>query len=137
IVGNIRGGSGEIESTYVRVFSESLSPLDTGHILVERSSLGLENDGRSRSLARAVKEIGERYVPHFGVEMINRRDRFLRGGDHISFHQRGYSAVRLTEAKEDFDHQHQDVRMENGREYGDLPKFLNLRYCANVARINA
>jgi hypothetical protein len=66
-----------------------------------------------------------------------RRDRYLRGGDHISFNQEGFPAVRLTEFREDFNHQHQNVRSENGIEYGDLPKFVDFDYVANVARVNA
>ncbi len=137
IVGNIRGGQGGVESTYVRVFSEGLGRLDTGNILTQRQALGLENDGASRSLGRAVKEIGERYLPHFGVELIYRRDRFLRGGDQIPFQNGGFAAIRLTEAKEDFAHQHQDVRLEEGVRYGDLPDFMDFNYCTNIARINA
>ncbi len=137
IVGAIRGGDGQVDSTTVRVFSQALSPLDTGSVLKRINALGLENDGPSRSLARYSKEIGERYVPHFSVRMIYRGDRFLRGGDHMSFHQRGFAAVRFSESKEDFNHQHQDIRMENGIQYGDLLKFVNPRYCANIVRVNA
>ena len=99
--------------------------------------LGLENDGPSRSLARYCTEIGERYVPHFTVRMIYRADRFLRGGDHMSFHQHGFAAVRFSESRENFNHQHQDVRTEGGVAYGDLLKFINPRYCATIARVNA
>ena len=137
IVGNIRGGNEEVESTYVRLFSEAYSPLDTGLTFRNRNSLGLENDGASRSLARYVKEVGEQYLPNFNVKMIYRRDRFLRGGDQLPFHERGYAAVRFTEAKENFNRQHQDVRTEGDKAYGDLPQFMNFDYCANVARINA
>ena len=137
IVGAIDGGDGQVDSTSVRVFSQALSPLDTGTVLRRENMLGLENDGPSRSLARYCKEIGERYVPHFTVRMIYRADRFLRGGDHMSFHQHGFAAVRFSESKENFNHQHQDVRKEGGVEYGDLLKFVNPRYCANIARVNA
>ncbi len=137
IVGSIHGGGGEVESSYVRVFSEAYSLHDSGATIRSRNALGLENDGPSRSLARYVKEIGERYVSNFEVRMIYRRDRYLRGGDHTPFHERGFAAVRFTEAKENFDHQHQNVRVENGKEFGDLSKFMNFNYCANVARINA
>jgi hypothetical protein len=97
----------------------------------------LENDGGSRTLARYIKEIGERHNPRFGVQLVYRLDRFLRGGDHRPFHERGFRAVRFSEVKENYDHQHQDLRVENGKEYGDLPKFVDFEYCANVARINA
>ena len=69
--------------------------------------------------------------------LIFRLDRYLRGGDHISFNEQGYAAVRFTEFREDFNHQHQNVRTENGVEFGDLPKFVNFDYVANVARLNA
>lgn len=137
IVGNSRGGSGNRENTYVRVFSEAFSPVDTGSVFRQRIALGLENDGGSRSLARYIKEIGETYNKGFGVTMIYRLDRFLRGGDHRPFHERGFRAVRFSEVKENYDHQHQDVRVENGKEFGDLPRFMDFEYCANVARVNA
>ncbi len=135
IVGAARGGDGSIDSTTVRVFSEAYSPLDTGMVFARRNAVGLENDGVSRSLARYVEEIGQRYVSGFRVQMIYRLDRYLRGGDHAPFHQRGYAAVRFTEAKEDFNHQHQDVHREQG--FGDLPEFMDFSYLANVARVNA
>ncbi len=137
IVGGIRGGGGEVESTFVRLFSEAYSPADTGSVFRQRNLLGLENDGASRTLARYIQEIGAQYVPNFGVRLVYRRDRFLRGGDHLPFHERGFPAVRFTEARENFDHQHQDVRTDSGKQYGDLPAFVNFAYCANIARINA
>ena len=137
IVGGTHGGDGNVESTYVRLFSEAYNPLDTGSVFQQRNFLGLENDGGSRTLARSVKEIGEKYLPNFGVRLVYRRDRFLRSGDHVPFHQRGFAAVRFTEARENFNHQHQNVRIEKGVEYGDLPKFMDFHYCANIARVNA
>lgn len=135
IVGNTEGGSGAAESTYVRLFSEALSPADSGRALARINSLGLEEEGVSRSLARFIKETGERYVPGFSVRMIYRRDRFLRGGDHTPFHQHGFAAVRFSEAAENYDRQHQNP--DSAKRIGDLPEFVNARYCANVARINA
>ena len=137
IVGSTVAGDGTKENRYVRLFSEAFSPLDTGSVFRQRISLGLENDGGSRSLARYIKEIGECYNPQFGVALVYRLDRFLRGGDHRPFHERGFRAVRFSEVKENYDHQHQNIRVENGREYGDLPKFVDYEYCANVGRINA
>ena len=137
IVGSTIAGDGTRENRYVRVFSEAFSPLDTGSVFRQRISQGLENDGGSRTLARYIKEIGERHNPKFGVQLVYRLDRFLRGGDHRPFHERGFRAVRFSEVKENYDHQHQDIRVENGKEYGDLPKFVDFEYCANVARINA
>jgi hypothetical protein len=69
--------------------------------------------------------------------LVFRLDRYLRGGDHLSFLQQGFAGVRFTEFREDFHHQHQDVRTENGIEYGDVPKFVDFDYVANVARLNA
>ena len=137
IVGSTVSGEGKREGSYVRVFSEAFSPTDTGITFRMRNSLGLENDGASRSFARYVKDVGERYVPGFGVKMIYRRDRFLRGGDHSPFHERGFAAVRFSVAVENYDWQHQNIRFENGKEYGDLPKFMDFSYCVNVARTNA
>ncbi len=137
IVGSSRGGDGRKENAFVRVFSEAYSPLDTGSFFRRRNTLGLENDGNSRSLARYVFAMQERYLPAFAVRMIYRRDRFLRGGDQQPFHEKGFAAVRLTEAAEDFDHQHQNVRVENGRAFGDVVAAMDFEYCANVARVNA
>ena len=91
-------------------------------------NLGLENDGEARQLARYIKEIGERYVDNLEVKLIYRNDRFLRGGDHTSFVNQGFSAVRLTEFNENYDHQHQDIRKENGKQFGDLPEFMDFEY---------
>jgi Zn-dependent M28 family amino/carboxypeptidase len=137
MVGSTISGDGTKENRYVRLFSEGFSPLDTGSVFRQIVSLGLENDGGSRTLARYIKEIGERYNPRFGVDLVYRLDRFLRGGDHRPFHERGFRAVRFSEVKENYDHQHQDIRTENGKEYGDLSKFVDFTYAANVARINA
>lgn len=103
-------------------------------------SLGLENDSSSRELARYVWRTGEMYSSSLGAfrpQMIFRQDRFLRGGDQTSFNEAGYSAVRFTEYREDFNRQHQTPRTENGIEYGDWPKWVDFDYVANVARINA
>ncbi|MBS1631569.1 MAG: M28 family metallopeptidase [Bacteroidetes bacterium] len=129
-----------INNTQVRVFSEGLSVLDTGRVERTIRSLGLENDGRSRQLARYVKETGERYVDNLQVVMVYRSDRFLRGGDHLPYLERGFSAVRITEMNENFYHQHQDVRMENGIQYGDLPEFMDFEYlrknsCLNLSNL--
>ncbi|MEP7262818.1 MAG: M28 family metallopeptidase, partial [Usitatibacter sp.] len=77
------------------------------------------------------------YVKDFTVQVIWRRDRFLRGGDHFPFLEAGYPAVRFTEPVEDWRHQHQDVRLENGVQFGDLPEFVDFGYVAQVARVNA
>lgn len=125
-----------IDNTRLRVFSEGVSALDTGRAAANLRSLGLENDGRSRQLARYLKETGERYVDNLEVVMIYRADRFLRGGDHSPFQQRGYAAVRMTEMNENFNHQHQDLRTEKGVVYGDLPEFMDFEYLRKNTGIN-
>ncbi len=129
-----------INNTKIRVFSEAFSIQDTGRAALAIRSLGLENDGKARQLARYVKEIGERYVDNLEVVMIYRNDRFLRGGDHTPYVNRGYAAVRFTEMNENYYHQHQDVRMENGIQYGDLPEFMDFEYlrkntCMNLSNL--
>jgi len=100
-------------------------------------NLGGESDSASRELARYVAEVDSSYDIGVTPMLVFRLDRYLRGSDHISFNQQGYAAVRFTEYREDYHHQHQDVRTENGIEYGDLPKFVNFDYVAGVARLNA
>ncbi|MGC2182180.1 MAG: peptidase M28, partial [Terriglobales bacterium] len=82
-------------------------------------------------------EVARAYPSAVKPLLVFRLDRYLRGGDHYSFNQQGYAAVRFTEYREDYNHQHQNVRTEKGIEYGDLPKFVNFDYVANVARVNA
>ncbi|HEX2845251.1 MAG TPA: M28 family metallopeptidase [Chitinophagaceae bacterium] len=125
-----------INNTQVRVFSEAFSTQDTGRAISTIRNLGLENDGKARQLARYVKEIGERYVDNLQVVMIYRNDRFLRGGDHTPYVNRGYAAVRITEMNENYYHQHQDVRMENGIQYGDLPEFMDFEYLRKNTAMN-
>jgi hypothetical protein len=119
------------------VFSEGVPSNETQQEATTRRSVGGENDSQSRQLARFIKEAAEHYVPAMKVAMIYRRDRYGRGGDHIPFLERGYAAVRFTEPNEDYHHQHQNVRLENGVQYGDLPQFVDYEYVADVARVNA
>ncbi len=120
----------------VRVFSEGVPSSETEDEAKVRRNVGGENDSASRQLARFIDTTAAQYTPKFDVAMIYRRDRYLRGGDHIPFLEQGYPAVRFTEPTENFDHQHQNVRIENGKQYGDLPKFDDFPYIANVARVN-
>lgn len=137
IVGsNNSNGTNIVDNTRLRVFSEAIAQQDTGRALTAIRNLGLENDSRSRQLARYVKETGERYVDNLQVVMIYRSDRFLRGGDHIPFLQKGYTAVRLTEMNENFDHQHQDLRTEKAVVYGDLPGFMDFEYLRKNTGVN-
>lgn len=128
--------TGIIDNTKLRVFSEAFSVQDTGRAFTNIRNLGLENDGRPRQLARYVKEVGERYVDHLQVVLVYRNDRFLRGGDHTPFVQRGFTAVRLTEMNENYLHQHQDVRTEKGVVYGDLPEFMDFEYLRKNTAVN-
>jgi len=129
-----------IGNTKIRVFGEAFSIQDTGKAALNIRNLGLENDGKARQLARYVKETGERYVDNLEVVMIYRNDRFLRGGDHTPYVNRGFAAVRFTEMNENYYHQHQDVRLENGIQYGDLPEFIDFEYlrkntCMNLSNL--
>jgi hypothetical protein len=125
-----------INNTQVRIFSEAFSVSDTGRRFQQIRSLGLENDGKARQLARYIKEVGERYVDQLEVKMIYRNDRFLRGGDHTPFVAQGYAAVRITEMNENYYHQHQDVRKENNIQYGDLPEFMDFEYLRKNTALN-
>lgn len=137
IIGNTLGGNGVRDRGTVRVFSEGVPSNETQAEANTRRSVGGENDSASRQLARFIKETGEQFVPQMKVMLVYRRDRYGRGGDHIPFLERGYPAVRFTEVHENFRHQHQNVRVENGVTYGDLPEFVDFQYVANVARVNA
>src|SRR5665647_1560557 len=125
-----------IDNTKVRVFSEGIPHYKTEKNVARIRALGLENDGKSRQLARYVKEIGERYVDNLEVVMIYRNDRFLRGGDHTPYVQQGFVAVRITEMNENFTRQHQDVRVENGIQYGDLPQHIDYEYLRKNTAMN-
>lgn len=138
IVGSSHGDAGQMDDSHVRLFAEGVpSGKELSSDWQTRASTGGENDSPSRELARAIRETAEANVPGMHVTVVYRRDRFLRGGDHIPFLQAGYPAVRMTEPNEDFRHQHQNVREENGVKYGDLPEFVDFEYVAKVARVNA
>ena len=138
---DIVGGdkSPEQDHSVVRLFSEGLPSAATEQEILRIRGLGGENDSGSRQLARYVADVGRAYRDDVGVKpmLVFRLDRYLRGGDHSSFNQQGFAAVRFTEFREDFHHQHQNVRTENGIEYGDLAKFVDFDYVARVARLNA
>ena len=137
IVGNTLGGNGVRDRRTFRVFSEGVPSDETAEQARVRQSVGGENDSPARQLARFIKETSERYVPTLRVQLIYRRDRYGRGGDHIPFLERGFAAVRFCEPNEDYTHQHQNVRTEKGIVYGDLPEFVDYAYIAQVARANA
>lgn len=125
-----------VDNTKVRVFSEGLPHYETDKEIKRIMALGLENDGKSRQLARYVKEIGERYVDHLEIVMIYRTDRFLRGGDHLPYLQNGFNAVRITEMNENYARQHQDVRVEDGIHYGDLAEYIDYEYLRKNTAMN-
>ena len=137
IIGSTLGGNGVRDPRTVRVFSEGVPSNERPEEATVRRGVGGENDSASRQLARFIKETAERYVPGMRVTIVYRRDRYLRGGDHIPFLERGFAAVRFTEPNEDYRHQHQNVRIENGVQYGDLPQFADFNYIADVTRVNA
>ena len=129
-----------IDNTRIRVFSEGLPAYELDKNAANIRQLGLENDGRARQLARYVKETGERYVDNLQVVMVYRNDRFLRGGDHTPYVLNGFAAVRITEMNENYNHQHQDIRKENGIQYGDLTEFMDFEYlrkntCLNLCNL--
>jgi len=137
IIGNTYGmETGIKDNNSVRIFSEGVSVAESPVEAARRASTGSENDGQARQFARYIKEVSERYVDQLNVKLIYRRDRYLRGGDHTPFSQQGFAGIRITEMNEDFDRQHQDVRKENGVDYGDLPDFVDYIYTQKVTRMN-
>ena len=123
----------------VRVFSEGIPASASEAEIKLIRGLGGENDSASRQLARYIASVSSEYLQpkDFHPLVVFRRDRYLRGGDHTSFNEQGFAAVRFTEFRENYDHQHQNIRTENDVEYGDMPKFVDYSYVANVARLNA
>jgi acetylornithine deacetylase/succinyl-diaminopimelate desuccinylase-like protein len=137
IIGGVTTFKNAANRQTVRVFSEGVPSSETEAEANTRRGVGGENDSASRQLARFIKETADLYTPKFPAIMIYRRDRYLRGGDHIPFLEQGFTAVRITETNEDYDHQHQNVRTENGKFYGDTPEYVDYDYVANVTRVNA
>ena len=137
IVGNTHGIGGEHVDDRVRVFSEGIeAAADTAGVKQERTSGG-EDDSPSRALAKAIVRVAaENKAIGLEVIAVRRPDRFQRGGDHIPFLEAGYPAVRFTEATENYDRQHQTVRTENGRRYGDTIEFVDFPYLARVTALN-
>jgi hypothetical protein len=137
IIGSSHADDGRVVKDHVRLFAEGVPPLkempDPLRTLVRT---GGENDSLARELARFIKPEAEKHVRRMTVDIIYRRDRYLRGGDHSPFLDAGFPAVRMTEPNEDFRHQHQDLRKENGVQLGDLPEFCDFDYIAQVARVN-
>ena len=137
IIGSSLGQNGERDRHDVRLFADGPPPNETPVEATIRRTMGGENDTPARELARFAKDAAEPAVPTMNVWIIYRRDRFLRGSDHGPFLDQRYPAARFTEPNEDFRHEHQNVRVENGVQFGDLEQFLDFGYIANVARVNA
>ena len=137
IVGGSQSRDGRLERDRLRLFAEGIpARKELSDEALTAIRTGGENDLPTRQLARFVKAVGERYVAGIKVDVHWRRDRYLRGGDHFSFLEQGYPAVRFTEPNENWNHQHQNVRVENGIQYGDLPEFVDFPFVAQVARVN-
>jgi len=143
IVGDPTGPGGREARGEVRMFSEGIPTAilaregrATSAIRMLRS-LSAESDSTSRQLARYMHEIAIQHDLPVKPKLIFRPDRFLRGGDHTGFNEAGFAAVRMTEVYENYDHQHQDVRTEDGKQFGDLIEFIDAGYIADVARLNA
>jgi len=138
IIGNHEAEDGQLsDPNRVRLFAQGVPPqreldMETRRYL----QTGGESDMPTRQLARSIKEASESYIPDMEVWLIYRLDRYLRGGDHRAFLDQGYPAVRFSEPHEEFAHQHQDIREENGIQYGDLPEFVDFPYVARVTRVN-
>jgi hypothetical protein len=137
IVGSSKADDGTLDPRTIRLFAEGVPTSETPEQAATRRSIGGENDSSSRQLARFVRSVADNDATGMNVRVIYRRDRYLRGGDHIPFLELGCPAARFTEPHEDFAHQHQDVRVENGKQYGDLPEFCDYPYITRVAKVNA
>jgi len=152
--GDTTPGETHQDKSAIRVFSEGIPNPATPDQVRLIHNLGSDSDSPSRELARAISDTASTYFPEPGLHtkhltvsvsakepfhpvMIFRADRYLRGGDHTSFNLEGFPAVRFTEWRENFDHQHQNVRVENGIQYGDLIQYDDFNYIANVARLNS
>jgi hypothetical protein len=138
IIGSSHSDSGVLDNKHVRLFAEGIPPLrEVPDALRTQIQTGGENDSTSRELARFIKTTAEKCVAGMTVNIVYRRDRYLRGGDHSPFLDAGFPAVRFTEPNENFNHQHQDLRKEGDLQFGDLPEFCDFDYIADVARVNA
>jgi hypothetical protein len=136
IVGSSRADDGERDRRTIRLFAEGVPTAETPAEANVRRAVGGENDSPARQLARFAEDVAGNDATGMRIRVIYRRDRYLRGGDQISFLQQGYPAARFTEPNEDFAHQHQDVRVENGVLFGDLPQFCDFAFIAGVARVS-
>lgn len=136
IIGNIEGLNGKVDKDHFRLFSEGTRANEADADIKRRRSVGGENDSPSRNLARLVSELTGAVLPEFHAKLIYRADRFGRGGDQAPLQEAGYPAIRLTEAAENYNRQHQDLRVENGIHYGDVTSGVNIPYLTEMTKVN-
>ena len=137
IIGSDTGPNGQKMPFTIRLFSEGIPTVLTPAAIADLQNVGGESDSAARELARYVQEVAQNNATHMSIEQVYRRDRYLRGGDQISFLQNGYPAVRFTEPIENFNHEHQTPRTVHGVVFGDLPKFMDFDFNDRAARVNA
>ncbi|MGC1631849.1 MAG: M28 family metallopeptidase [Gelidibacter sp.] len=137
MIGNIEGVDGVIDNRTFRIFSEPVPPTETDKEREMRRFYGGEVDGISRQLARYVHKTTQTYMPEMNPMMVYRLDRFGRGGHHRPFNDLGFAGIRIMEAHENYTQQHQDIRLENGINYGDTFEHVNFPYAAKLTAVNA
>ncbi|MEX0738906.1 MAG: M28 family metallopeptidase [Pseudohongiella sp.] len=137
MIGNIRGINGVINNTTARVFSEGTRYVETEEEARQRRFQGGEVDSASRNMARYIDDIADQYIPNLDVMMVYRLDRFGRGGHHRPFNEAGFPAVRIMETNENYNWQHQDIRVEDGIAYGDVLEHVDFDYAAKLTALNA
>jgi Zn-dependent M28 family amino/carboxypeptidase len=136
IIGNIEGLNGKIDRDHFRLFSEGVKFGETDKEAAFRRRVGGEVDSPSRNLARLVAELTNAVLPDFHAKLVYRADRFSRGGDQSPMQEAGYTAIRLTEGAENYNRQHQDVRVQDGVHYGDVAEKVNIPYLASMSKVN-
>ncbi len=137
MIGNIEGVDGVIDNRTFRIFSEPTPANESDQARRSRRFTGGEVDGISRQLARYIHGQVKTYMPEMNPMMIYRLDRFGRGGHHRPFNDLGFAGVRIMEAHENYNRQHQDIRVENGIEYGDVIEGVNFDYATKLTSVNA
>ena len=137
MIGNIKGVDGVIDNRTFRIFSEPVPPTETDQQRQMRRFYGGEVDGISRQLARYVYKTTKTYMPEMNPMLVYRLDRFGRGGHHRPFNDLGFAGIRIMEAHENYTQQHQDIRVEDGIEYGDTFEHVNFPYNAKLTAVNA
>ena len=137
IVGSSTGEDGSKDPYTIRLFAQGAPATESTSMAATRQSVGGDSDSPARELARFTAEVGSNSYTQMNIPIIYRADRYLRGGDHESFLAAGYPAVRFTEPQEDFRHQHQDVVVRNGTQYGDLAQYCDFEFIQRVGKVNA